>query len=129
PADPAPADAPATDAPPADAAPPAADAKPADAKPKTPEEIERIKAENKRKQDEYDAKVKKGQEKVKELNDRFADWYYVISDDIYKKVHLTRADIMKKVDPANVPDGAGALDALKQGIDAVPAAPAVPAQP
>lgn len=129
PADPAPADAPAADAPPADAAPPAAEAKPADAKPKTPEEIERIKAENKRKQDEYDAKVKKGQEKVKELNDRFADWYYVISDDIYKKVHLTRADIMKKVDPANVPDGAGALDALKQGIDAVPAAPAVPAQP
>ncbi|MBX7072313.1 MAG: DUF4340 domain-containing protein, partial [Pirellulales bacterium] len=63
PADPAPADAPATDAPPAEAAPAAADAKPADAKPKTPEEIERIKAENKRKQDEYDAKVKKGQEK------------------------------------------------------------------
>jgi len=61
-------------------------------------EREQIEKENKRKQDEYDAKVKAGQEKAKELNTRFADWYYVISDDVYKKIHLTRADIIKKKD-------------------------------
>jgi hypothetical protein len=57
-----------------------------------------IEKENKRKQDEYDEKVKKAEEKVKELNDRFADWYYVISDDVYKKIHLTRADVVKEAE-------------------------------
>ena len=55
-----------------------------------------IQKENKRKQDEYDDAIKKGQDKVKELNDRFADWYFIISDDVYKKIHLGRADIVKK---------------------------------
>jgi hypothetical protein len=59
-------------------------------------ERERIEKENKRKQDEYDEKVKKGQEHVKELNARFADWYYIISDEVYRKIHLTRADVVKK---------------------------------
>lgn len=66
------------------------------AKPKTDLETERIKKENERKQKEYDDKVKKGEEKVKELSDRFADWYYVISDKTYQKIHLTRDDIVKK---------------------------------
>jgi hypothetical protein len=57
---------------------------------------ERIEKENKRKKDEYDEKVKKGQDRVKELNARFADWYYIISDDVYQKVHLTRAELIKK---------------------------------
>jgi len=33
---------------------------------------------------------------VKELNGRFADWYYIISEDTYRKIHLTRNDIVKK---------------------------------
>jgi hypothetical protein len=57
---------------------------------------ERIEKENKRKKSEYDEKIKKGQDRVKELNARFADWYYIISDDVYQKVHLTRAEITKK---------------------------------
>lgn len=59
-------------------------------------ERERVEKENKRKQDEYNDKVKKGEERVKELNGRFADWYYVISEDVYKRIHLTREDIVKK---------------------------------
>jgi len=59
-------------------------------------EVERIEKENKRKQEEYDEKIKKGEEKVKELNDRFADWYYVISNDVYQKIHLSRSDVVKK---------------------------------
>jgi hypothetical protein len=30
------------------------------------------------------------------LNERFADWYYVISDDVYRKIHLSHDDLVKK---------------------------------
>ena len=29
------------------------------------------------------------------MNRRFADWYYVISDDVYQKIRLNRSDIVK----------------------------------
>ena len=59
-------------------------------------ERQRIEKENKRKQEEYEEKLTKGKERVKELNARFADWYYVISDDVYRKIHLTRDQVVKK---------------------------------
>jgi hypothetical protein len=59
-------------------------------------ERQRIETENKRKLDEYEQKVKDGKKKVDDLNARFADWYYVISDDVYRKIHLGRDDIIKK---------------------------------
>jgi hypothetical protein len=65
-------------------------------KPDLKAERERIGKENKRKQEEYDEKLKKGQEKATELNARFAQWYYVISDDVYRKIHITRDQIVKK---------------------------------
>lgn len=76
--------------------------KPAAKAPKTPAEMERerIEKENERKQKEYDDKVKKGSDKAKELSERFADWYYVISNDTYKKIHLGRNDIFKEKTPA-----------------------------
>lgn len=100
-----------TDAPkPADAKP--ADTQPGDAKPAGDQpaqagavapaadpnaaERERIRTENKRKMEEYEDRVKRGKEKAKELNDRFADWYYVISNSEFEKIHLTREQIVKK---------------------------------
>jgi len=59
------------------------------------DERERILKENQRKLDEYKEKRQKGEDRVQELNDRFADWYYVISEDVYKKIHLSRADVLK----------------------------------
>jgi hypothetical protein len=59
-------------------------------------ERERIQKENQRKQDEYDKQLKEGRDKVQELNARFADWYYIIPEDAYRKVHLGRTDIVKK---------------------------------
>jgi hypothetical protein len=59
-------------------------------------ERERIEKENQRKQDEYEDKVNKGKERVQDLNQRFADWYYVISNDVYQKIHLSREDVIKK---------------------------------
>jgi hypothetical protein len=56
----------------------------------------RIEKENKRKQDEYDEKVKNGQKEVKDLNERFANWYYVISDDVFRKIHVNREDLIQK---------------------------------
>jgi hypothetical protein len=57
---------------------------------------EQIIKDNQRKQDEYNEKVENGKKHVKELNARFSDWYYVISNDVYNKIHLSRADIVVK---------------------------------
>lgn len=85
--------------------------KPADEKSKA--DRERIEKENKRKQEEYDDKVKKGQERVKELSERFADWYYVISDATYQKIHLGRDGIVKKKAP---PEGEAGKEAEKANV-------------
>jgi hypothetical protein len=60
------------------------------------EERRRVERENRRKQEAYDEKVKAAQKRVKELNARFADWYYVVSDAEYAKIHLGRAGVVQK---------------------------------
>jgi hypothetical protein len=78
-------------------------------KSKKESERERIQKERERLQKEYDDKVKKAQDRVAELNRRFADWYYVINENTYHKIHLTYQDIIKKkTQPAagNGQDGA-----------------------
>jgi hypothetical protein len=59
------------------------------------EEVSRISKENQRKLDERQDKIDKARKKVGELNYRFADWYYVISEDVFKKIHLGRADVIR----------------------------------
>ena len=66
----------------------------ADAREQMRAERERILKENQRKLDEYNEKLDKAKEKVGELNFRFADWYYIISDDVYKKIRLSRSDVI-----------------------------------
>jgi len=60
------------------------------------EERRRNERENRRKQEEYDAQVKAAQKRVAELNGRFADWYYVVSDAEYAKIHLDRAGVIQQ---------------------------------
>ncbi len=91
--DDAPADKPKTDA---------DDAKPAepkkDLKAEYVEAVKRYDAEKGRFVGEthaYAAKVAAGKQKVQELNDRFADWYYVISNDSFDKLRLSRTDLVK----------------------------------
>lgn len=102
----------------------AADAAKADAAPPAGEDDEatkKIKKENERKQKEYDDKVKKAQDRVDELNKRFGDWYYIVSDEVYKKIHLGRADVVKpKADKDAKPATPGATDA-DHGHDDAPA--------
>ena len=58
-------------------------------------EIARINASNANKQREFNEKVAKAQKRVNELNEDLAGWYYVISDDVYKKIRLERKDFVK----------------------------------
>lgn len=98
----APAAAPAPEQP-AAAATPAADAPAAPAQ-ETEEELkerlelmrEEITKANQRKIDERNDRLEKAQKRVKELNARFADWYYVISEDVYKKLRVTQAELVTK---------------------------------
>ncbi len=68
-------------------------------------EKERIEKENKRKLDDYDRQLKEGKEHVEKLNARFADWYYVIADNVYQKVHLGRQKIVKKKEKKKKDEG------------------------
>jgi hypothetical protein len=70
----------------------------------------RVERENRRKQDDYDDKVKAAQKRVRDLNGRFADWYYVVSDKEYAKIHLGRDSMVQKLEakpaqPAAAEDG------------------------
>lgn len=73
---------------------------------------ERIRRENQRKQDERDEALKKANQRIRELNSRFADWYYIISEDEYKKVRLGRNDLIRESATA-AEEGFG-VDALRQ---------------
>ncbi len=43
----------------------------------------------------WERKVRTGQELADRLNGRFADWYYVIAEDSFKKIHLSKAELTK----------------------------------
>ena len=60
------------------------------------EERRRVEAENRRKQEQFDEQVKAAQKRVRDLNNRFADWYYVVSDKEYDKIHLGRDEMIQK---------------------------------
>jgi hypothetical protein len=63
-------------------------------------ERKQIEAENQQKLDQYQALLKQGRARVNELNARFSDWYYVVSNDEFQKIRLGRDDVIKKKDAA-----------------------------
>jgi len=69
-------------------------------------EIARIKASNATKQKEYDDKIAEAQKRVNELNANLAEWYYVISNEVYEKIRLERSDFVKakEVESDDIPD-------------------------
>jgi len=60
------------------------------------EEIEKA---NARLLDFYDEQVESGKKQSAELNKRFADWYYIISEDVFKKVHLGKENLIRPKKP------------------------------
>ncbi|MDR3182967.1 MAG: DUF4340 domain-containing protein [Planctomycetaceae bacterium] len=69
-----------------------------------PEDAEKIKAEiaetekaNTREAERYKSDIESGKKRAEKLSARFADWYYVIPEDVYKKIHLTETNVFKSV--------------------------------
>ncbi len=82
---------------------------------------EKITKENKRKIDERDEKLKKARNKVAELNGRFADWYYVVSEADYKKLKVSISELIQlktaagastSSPPSGFPGGSGAFPGM-----------------
>jgi len=74
------------------------------------EERRRVERENRRRQEEYDEQVESGKKRVRELNGRFAAWYYIVSDEEYAKIHLSQADVVREAGAAETdPAAAGGL--------------------
>ena len=88
-----------------------------------------IEQENQRRLDEHQEKIKKGKEQVAQLNERFGDWYYVISNDVFQQVHLGLDKVVKKKE-AEKDDKAADAEAPAGGIPGLPNLPfgAPPAQ-
>ncbi len=75
-------------------------------------ERERVRKENQRKKDEREEQLKKANQQVAELNARFADWYYVISEDEYRNVHLNRNDLI--MESAQAKEEGFGIDSFRQ---------------
>ncbi len=72
---------------------------------------EEIEKSNARLQDAYDEQIESGKKQSAELNKRFADWFYIISEDVFKKIHLGRENLIRpKKSEADNEDKTGAID-------------------
>lgn len=72
------------------------------------------------KKKQYEEKVTKGKKRVEQLNARFANWYYVVSEDVYEGLRSKRADF---IEPKDAPAAGGA------GIGGAPMIPSIPGLP
>jgi len=81
---------------------------------------ELIEKENERRLNEHEENVKTGKERVTALNDRFGDWYYVISNNVYKKIHLSRAEVIQKKEAEIEDKGPGAPAGGLPGLPNLP---------
>lgn len=98
---------------------------------KAAQERDRIKKDNERKTSEYNQKLNKANGRIAELNYRFANWYYLVSDDTFKKMNLTRSDIVRET-PDAAKEGFG-IDAFRtlqrEGVNPPPELPKMPTAP
>ncbi len=103
--------------------------------------------ENKRREENYqaavkarDEKIKAGKEKLKEIQERYGPWYYLVNFETAKKLRVARKELLKKKEdkPANPadfvppPPGTPALPGMKPATGNPPAGapeakPATPA--
>lgn len=69
------------------------------------ERREAVLTENARKRKAFEEKIAAGKARSAELNRRFSDWYYVIPDATYHKIHLTMKELIEKKPPTEEPSG------------------------
>jgi len=70
----------------------------ADGTPKSDEEKKHDQEELEMKKKERESKIEAGQKREQALARRFADWYYVISAESFKKLRKSKADLVKMPD-------------------------------
>lgn len=77
---------------------------------------------------DFDERVKAGQKRVDELNDRFGKWFYVISADNLKTLKLKRSSLVEKVEapPANPNKRPDISFPNIPGLQGGPGAPIIP---
>jgi hypothetical protein len=90
-------------------------------------ERKRIEADNQHKLDDYQQKLDKGRQTVKDLNLRFGDWYFVVSNDVFQKVRLSSDDVIKKKDKKE-DKAADKKDSSAAGLpgQSIPGLPSIP---
>lgn len=64
----------------------------------------------------YEKKLAEGQMKVETLNERFADWYYVVSVEEQDSIRLSRADLVRKKEPPKENGGSKPPLGLPSGL-------------
>lgn len=69
-----------------------------DGTPKSDEDKKRDRDAWESKQKDRESKIEAGKKREKELAARFADWYYVISAESFKKLHKVKADLVTKAE-------------------------------
>lgn len=78
--------------------------------------------------DAYEDRLEAAKQQVKQLNARFGDWYYVISNDVYQNVRLSKEDVViakskEAEEETSVDPNAGAFGAPGSAIPGLPAIP------
>ena len=73
--------------------------------------------EEDRERDEQQEKLKTANEKIAKMNDRFANWYYVISEDVFKNIHLSRNDVIKTKTESKEGFDVGTFRELEQELE------------
>lgn len=83
-----------------------------------------IEQENQRRLDEYQGKINNAKQQVTKLNERFGDWYYVISNDVYQQIHLSLDDLIKvKQAEGESASADGETDAAQENATGLPNLP------
>ena len=91
----------------------------------TPEQLtelkESIERENARLKEDYEAKLTVAQNSVRLLNSRFGDWFYLIDEITFNKIHLANTDLLRSKTTE--------LDNGLQGLPDLPGLPEVQGLP
>ncbi|RMF37305.1 MAG: DUF4340 domain-containing protein [Planctomycetota bacterium] len=64
---------------------------------------EQIAKENQRKIDERNERMEAARQRVEALNARFSDWYYIVADNLYRRLRITRDTLFTSA--SNIPGG------------------------
>lgn len=93
---------------------------------RAPEEIKTDTDKAKRDQEDYDKKIEAGKTRSKDLNDRFATWYYVVPGEAFRGIALNRDALVrvKPPTPAQPPGGGLPFQMPGGGGNAFPGLPA-----